>query len=87
MNETTKITRSETTCAERNWRQDAGGRVLTFDMMLETPQSPKIAALGRHSEIVFEGGRYIVNHKEVDGDVSPEIVRLVLTGTGNAAEI
>jgi hypothetical protein len=87
MNETTKITRSETTCVERDWRQDAGGRVLTFDMMLKTPQSPKITALGRQSEIVFEGERYIVNQKEVDSDVSPEMVRLVLTGTGIAAEI
>jgi hypothetical protein len=84
MNETTEITREETTRVDRNWRQ-GGGRVLNFDMMLEIPQSPKIAALGRHSEIIFDGRRYIANHKEVIRKSSPEIVRLLLTGTGVAA--
>ena len=65
MNGLTTITRAETTCVEHNWLQSAGGRVLTFDMMLEIPHSPKVAALGRSSEVVFEDKQYIVNHKEV----------------------
>lgn len=86
MNGLTTITRAETTYVEQNWRQGAGGRVLTFDMMLEMPHSPKVAALGRSSEIVFEGKRYIVNHKEVVGKASPELVRLALNRAGRAAE-
>ena len=80
-----RITRAETTYVEQNWRQSGGGRVLTFDMMLELPQSHKIAGLGRESEIVFEDKHYIVNHKEVVRKASPELVRLVLSRTGYAA--
>jgi hypothetical protein len=58
-----------------------------FDMMLEMPQSQKVAALGRQSEIDFEGKRYIVNHKEVVRNVPPETVRLMLNKSGGAAEI
>lgn len=86
MDELTRITRAETTYVEQNWRQGAGGRVLTFDMMLEMPHSPKVAALGRNSEIVFEDKQYIVNHKEVVGKASPELVRLALNRAGRGAE-
>ena len=86
MNELTTITRAETTYVEQNWRQGEGGRVLTFDMMLEMPHSPKVAALGRSSEIVFEDKQYIVNHKEVVREASPEVVRLALNRTGSAPE-
>jgi hypothetical protein len=87
MNKMTIITKAETTYVEQNWRQGAGGRVLTFDMMLELPHSPKVAALGRNSEIVFEDKRYVVNHREVVSKTSPEMVRLALNRTGYAAEI
>lgn len=83
----TIITRAETTCVEQNWRQGAGGRVLTFDIMLELPHSSKVAALGRNSEVVFEDKRYVVNHREVVRKASPEMVRLALNRTGYAAEI
>lgn len=86
MDRLTKITRAETTYVEQNWRQGAGGRVLTFDMMLELPHSPKVAALGRSSEIVFEDKQYIVNHKEVVRKATPELVRLALNRAGRAAE-
>jgi hypothetical protein len=86
MGKLTKITRAETTCVEQNWRQGEGGRVLTFDMMLEMPQSERVADLGRHSEIVFEGKRYIVSQKDVFRKASPEMVRLVLTKAGGASE-
>jgi hypothetical protein len=82
----TIITRAETSCVERNWRQGAGGRVLMFDMMLEMPQSQKVAVLGCQSEIDFEGRRYIVNHKEVVRKAPTETVRLMLTKNGGAAE-
>lgn len=85
MDKMTIITRAETTYVERNWRQSGGGRVLSYDMMLELPQSHKIAGLGRDSEILFEDKRYFVNHKEVVREAPPELVRLVLTGTGYAA--
>ena len=81
-----KITRAETTYVEQNWRQGAGGRVLTFDMMLELPHSPTVAALERNSEIVFEDKRYTVNHTEVARKASPEVVRIALNRTGRAAE-
>lgn len=87
MGKMTIITRAETTYVEQNWLQGAGGRVLTFDMMLELPHSPKVAALGRNSEIVFEDKRYVVNHREVVRKASPEMVRLALNRTGYAAEI
>jgi len=86
MDKVTIITRAETTCVERNWRQSGGGRVFTFDMMIELPQSHKVAGLGRDSEIVFEDKRYFVSHKEVLRKAPPELVRLVLTGTGYAAD-
>ena len=86
MNGLTTITRAETTYVEQDWRQGEGGRVLTFDMMLEMPHSPKVAALGRSSEIVFEDKQYIVNHKEVVRKASPELVRLALNRAGRAAE-
>ena len=86
MGELTKITRAETTYVEQNWRQDAGGRVLTFDMMLEMPHSTKVASLGRNSEIIFEDKRYVVNHKEVVGKASTELVRLALNRAGGASE-
>ncbi len=82
----TIITRAETTHVEQNWRQGGGGRVLTFDMMLEMARSPKVAGLGLNSEVAFEGKRYIVNHKEVVREESPGTVRLVLTRAGRAAE-
>jgi hypothetical protein len=78
MNKMTKITRAETTCVERNWRQSAGGRVLTFDMMLEMTESPKVAALGRDSEVVFDDKRYVLIQKKVVREASPHLVRLVL---------
>jgi hypothetical protein len=53
-------------------------------MMLELPQSHKIAGLGSDSEIVFEDERYFVNHKEVVRETPPELVRLVLNGAGSA---
>ncbi len=81
MDQVTTINRAETTSAEQNWRQDGGGRVLTFDMMLEMPRSRKIAGLGHQSEIVFEDRRYTVNHTEVVSKSSPEMVRLVLNRT------
>lgn len=86
MDKATIITRAETTSVERNWRQSGGGRVFTFDMMLELPQSHKIAGLGRNTEIVFEDKRYVVNHREVVRKASPEMVRLALNRTGYAAE-
>lgn len=86
MDKVTVITRAETTYVEQNWRQAGGGRVLTFDMMLELPQSHKIAGLGCASKIVFEDKRYLVNHKEVVRRAPPELVRLVLNGTGSATE-
>ena len=86
MDKLTKITRAETTYVEQNWRQDGGGRVLTFDMMLEVPQSSKVALLGRNSEVVFEEKRYTVNHTEVVRKTSPELVRIALNRTGRAAE-
>jgi hypothetical protein len=87
MDKVTMIARAETTSVERNWRQSGGGRVLTFDMMLELPHSPKVAALGRNSEIVFEDKRYVVNHREVVRKASPEMVRLALNRIGYAAEV
>lgn len=86
MDKLTKITRAETTYVEQNWRQGAGGRVLTFDMMLELPHSTKVAALTRNSEIVFEDGRYVVSHKEVVRKAPPELVRIALNRIGRAAE-
>ena len=86
MNELIEITRAETTYAEQNWRQSAGGRVVTYDMMLEMPRSPKVVALERNAEIVFEEKRYIVNHKETVGKASPEMVRLALSRAGGAAQ-
>jgi hypothetical protein len=86
MDKVTIITRAETTSVERNWRQSGGGRVFTFDMMLELPQSHKIAGLGRDSEVVFEDKRYFVNHKEVVREAPPELVRLVLNGAGSVTE-
>lgn len=86
MDELTKITRAETTYVEQNWRQGAGGRVLTFDIMLEVPHSSKVAALRRNSEIVFEDKWYTVNHTEVVRKASPEVVRIALNRTGRAAE-
>jgi hypothetical protein len=86
MDELIKITRAETTYVEQNWRQGAGGRVLTFDMMLELPHSTKVAALGRNSEILFEDKRYVVNHKEIVGKAPPEMVRLALNRAGGASE-
>jgi hypothetical protein len=86
MDKLTKITRAETTYVEQNWRQGAGGRVLTFDMMLEVPHSPTVAALDRNSGIVFEDKRYTVNHTEVVRKASPETVRIVLNRTGHTAE-
>ena len=86
MSELTTIDRAEIARAEQNWRQSAGGRVLTFDMMLELPHSPKVAALGRDSEIVFEDKRYAVIHKEIVIRTSPDMVRLALNRTGGAAE-
>jgi hypothetical protein len=85
MDELTTITRAETTQVEQNWRQ-GGGRVLTFDMMLEMPQSQKVAILGLRSEILFEGKRYTVQQKEVIRRSSPETVRLLLTRTDGAAD-
>jgi hypothetical protein len=82
--EVTIITREETTRVERNWRQSGGGRVFTFAVMLELPQSHKIAGLRSDSEIVFEDERYFVNHKEVVRETPPELVRLVLDGAGSA---
>jgi hypothetical protein len=87
MGKMTIIRRAETTCVKRNWREGAGGRVLTFDMMLELPHSPKVAALGRNSEIVFEDKLYVVNHREVVREASTEMVRLALNRTGYAAEV
>jgi hypothetical protein len=84
MKEVTMITREETTCVERNWRQSGGGRVFTYTLMLELPQSHKIDGLGSDSEIVFEDERYFVNHKEVVRESPPELVRLVLNGAGSA---
>jgi hypothetical protein len=86
MNKLTNITRAETTSVEQNWRQGAGGRVLTFDMMLELPRSPKVGALGRNSEIVFEDKQYSVNHTEVVRKASSQVVRIALNRTGRAAE-
>jgi hypothetical protein len=86
MDKLTKITRAETTYVEQNWRQGAGGRVLTFDMMLELPHSPKVAALGRNSEIVFDDKRYKVDHTEVVRKSPLEVVRIALNRTGRAAE-
>jgi len=85
MNQLTKITRAETICAEQNWRQSGGGRVLTFDLMLEIPQSQKVSGLECHSQIVFEDQRYIVHRKEVVR-VFPEAVRLVLSRIGFGRE-
>ena len=85
-NKMTIITRAETIHVEQNWRQGTGGRVLTFDMMLEMPHSPKVAGLGLNSEVAFEGRRYIVNHKEVVREESPRTVRLVLTGASRTVE-
>jgi hypothetical protein len=79
------ITRAETTHVEQNWRQ-GGGRVLTFDMMLEIPQSQKVAALALRSEILFEGKRYTVHQKEVLRKSPPETVRLLLTRADGAAD-
>lgn len=86
MDKLTKITRAETTYVEQNWRQGAGGRVLTFDMMLELPHSPKVAALGRNSEIVFEDKQYTVNHTEVVRKASSGVIRIALNRSGRAAE-
>src|SRR4051795_11282354 len=85
MEELITITKAETTHVERNWRQ-GGGRILTFDMMLELPQSRKIAALGPRSEVLFEGKRYAVHQKEVLRKTSPEMVRLLLTRVDSAAD-
>jgi len=82
MDKMTKITRAEATYVERNWRQSAGGRVLTFDMMLEMTESPKVAALGRDSEVVFDDKRYVLIQKEVVSEASPHLVRLVLERAG-----
>ena len=86
MDKLTKITRAETTHVEQNWRQGAGGRVLTFDMMLELPHSPKVATLARNSEIAFEDKQYRVDHTEVVRKGTLGMVRIALNRTGHAAE-
>jgi hypothetical protein len=85
MNQLPKITRAETICAEQNWRQSGGGRVLTFDLMLEIPQSRKVSGIECHSQIVFEDQRYTVDQKEVVR-AFPEVVRLVLSRIGLGRE-
>lgn len=85
MEEIIKIMRAETIRVEQKWRQSAGGRVFSFDMMLEMPHSPKIAALGSSPEIIFEGKRYAVDHKEIIRKTSPEMVRLGLNRTGGVS--
>jgi len=47
-------------------------------MMLEMPDSPKVAALMRNSEVSFEDKRYVVNHTETVRRTSPKTVRLAL---------
>ena len=74
----TTITKAETTYVEEDWRWSAGGRVLTFNMMLEVPVSPKVARLVSHSKVLFEEKPYVVNHTEVIG-TSPKIIRIALS--------
>ena len=73
----TTITKAETTYAEEGWRWSAGGRVLTFNMMLEVPVSPKVSRLVSHSKVLFEETAYLVNHTEVIG-TSPKTIRIAL---------
>ena len=80
----TTVTRSETTKVYRNWRESAGGRVLTFDLMLEMPRSSKVDGLPLNSDIVFEGKRYVVNsHAPIIGTAEGTI-RLMLMAAGEA---
>ena len=74
----TTITKAETTYVETGWRWSAGGRVLTFNMMLEVPASPKVAGLVNHSKVLFEETSYLVNHTEVIG-TSPKTIRIALS--------
>lgn len=79
MDQVTTIHRGETTYAEENWRYSGSGRVVTYDLTLEMPQSQRIAGLGRNSAVVFEDRQYKVNHREPVGSGSREVVRLVLS--------
>ena len=74
----TTITKAETTYAEEGWRWSAGGRVLTCNMMIEVPVSPKVARLVSHSRVLFEETPYLVSHTEVIG-TSPKTIRIALS--------
>lgn len=73
----TTITKAETTYFETGWRWSAGGRVTTFNMMIEVPESPKVAGLVSNSKVLFEETEYVVNHTEVIGTF-PKTIRLAL---------
>ena len=73
----TTITRAEKTYVEQRWRLGKGGRVFTFDVMVEIPDSPKIGGVKSSSKVLFEGQQYVVSHTEIVR-TSPKIVRLAL---------
>ncbi len=81
----TTITRAETTYVEQGWRWGGGGRVFSFDMMIEMPDSPKVAALMSNSEVLFEEKRYVVNLTQIVRK-SPKTVRLALSRIDAASE-
>ena len=72
------ISKAETTYAEEGWRWSAGGRVLTFNMMLEVLESAKVVGLVSNSKVLFEEIAYLVNHTAIIG-TSPRTIRLALS--------
>ena len=51
---------------------------MTFNMMLEVPESPRIAELVSRSKVLFEETPYLVNHTEIIG-TSPKTIRIALS--------